>query len=173
MHEWAFKTSIAEHRKLYYVSFGQTALLYFDIDLHNAWQTEEQGQEAMRIIEALLCDWFGRSVLFWIKSTRGFNGYLKVDRQWMSPKTANALFARLQHAVELFLAYRNILADFEIKGTFGFMENGEYQWGNYGKLPIHDRDWSFPKLHEFAEKPTVQAKTPLRTDREEDTTGRS
>jgi len=43
---------------------GKTALLYLDIDLHNAWQTEEQGQEAMRLIEAL----------FWalVREQRGF-----------------------------------------------------------------------------------------------------
>jgi hypothetical protein len=155
MHEWTFERATTERAKLYYVSHGETALLYFDIDLHNAWQTEEHGQEAMRLIEALLGQWFGKSVIFWVKSKRGFNGYLKVNRQGMPPRTANALFTRLQHALQLFLAYRKNLADFEIKGDFGFMENSEYQWGKYGKLPIHASDWNFPRLQEFSEKTTV------------------
>src|ERR1700677_1445406 len=38
MHEWTFEKAVLEKNKLYYVSHGQTALLYLDIDLHNAWQ---------------------------------------------------------------------------------------------------------------------------------------
>jgi hypothetical protein len=155
MHKWTFEKGIRERAKLYYVSHGETALLYLDIDLHNAWQTEAHGQEAMRLIEALLGQWFGKSVIFWVKSKRGFNGYLKVNGQRMPPKAANAIFTRLQHALQLFLAYRKNLADFEIKGDFGFMENCEYQWGKYGKLPIHSPDWNFLRLQEFSEKPTV------------------
>src|SRR5450755_2961643 len=71
LHLWSFEQAITQQRKLYYVSSGTTALLYFDIDLHNAWQTEEEGQEAQRLIEALFRDWFGKSVLFWSESKRG------------------------------------------------------------------------------------------------------
>src|SRR5437868_6485809 len=49
LHDWAFEQSINDHRKIYYVSYGRQALLYFDIDLHQEWQTEEEGQKAKRL----------------------------------------------------------------------------------------------------------------------------
>jgi hypothetical protein len=36
LHLWGFEQAVTQQRKLYYVSSGTTALLYFDIDLHNA-----------------------------------------------------------------------------------------------------------------------------------------
>ena len=155
MYEWAIENAINQKRKLYYVSSGKTALLYFDIDLHNAWQTHEEGKEAKRLIEALFIDWFGKSVIFWCDSKRGMNGYLKVSRQGMTPGYANSIFNRLEHALQRFLAFRKNLVDFEIKGTFGYMLGQEYQWGQFGKLPIHNRSWIPATLEEFEEKPTV------------------
>ena len=155
LNEWCIEQSVNHNQKLYYVSSGKTALLYFDIDLHHAWQTDEEGKEAKRLIEALFCDWFGKSVIFWCDSKRGVNGYLKASRQGMTPGFANTIFTRLENALERFLAYRKNLVDFEIKGTFGHMQGQEYQWGQFGKLPIHNRTWNPATLEEFAEKPTV------------------
>src|SRR6516165_4321445 len=72
----------------------------------------------------------------------------------MAYQQANRLFARLETDLQLFLAYCGNLADFEIKGTLGFMRDGEYVWGKYGKLPIH-QDWSFARLEQFRSKPSV------------------
>jgi len=59
LHPRHFEKAIDQKRKIYYVSYGGQALLYFDIDLHQVWQTEEQGREAKEDIEALLRKFFG------------------------------------------------------------------------------------------------------------------
>src|SRR5690606_22828095 len=53
------------------------------------------------------------------------------------------------------LAQEGILADFEIKGRIGFCRDDKYSWGQYGKLPIHDRAWSFESLTAFSRMPSV------------------
>jgi hypothetical protein len=155
LHRRHFEDAIASRRKIYYVSYGSQALLYFDIDLHYAWQTLADGHEAKEKLDALLRKFFGASVLFWSPSSRGFNGYLKVDLKGMDYALANELFERLEAALQLFLAFCNNLADFEIKGKIGFMQDGQYQWAQYGKLPIHLPEWNFAKLEEFKATPTV------------------
>ena len=154
LHTRHFENALANHRKIYYVSYGKQVLLYFDIDLHYDWQTEADGQEARRLIDALLHRFFGDNVVFWSLSSRGINGYLKVNLQLTNPQEANRIFARLQEALERFLAFYENLADFEIKGRVGFMQDRKYVWAQYGKLPIH-KDWSFSKLEEFKSMPTV------------------
>jgi hypothetical protein len=154
LHPRHFQQAIASRRKLYYVSCGSLVLLYFDIDLHYEWQTVAEGEEARRLVEAALTRFFGQSVIFWSPSRRGVNGYLKVNRRFADPHEANRIFDRLERALQLLLAYCENLADFEIKGRLGFMEEGEYVWAQYGKLPIHT-DWSFARLEEFKGKPTV------------------
>lgn len=155
LHDWAVEDAITNHRKIYYVSFGKQALLYFDIDLHYAWQTWADGEGAKSLIEELLCRFFGQSVLFWSLSSRGFNGYLKVDLQGASYTRANDLFGRLETALRLYLAHHHNLADFEIKGRIGHLSGGEYVWAQYGKLPIHATDWNFARLSQFKTTPTV------------------
>jgi hypothetical protein len=155
LHAWAFEQAIANHRKIYYVSYGRQALLYFDIDLHCDWQTLDHGQEAQRLIDALLQRFFGQAAVFWSPSSRGINGYLKVDLRGEEYVTANRLFDRLEQALQRFLAFYRNLADFEIKGKIGFLRDTEYAWKQYGKLPIHN-EWNFPKLEEFKSKPTVR-----------------
>jgi hypothetical protein len=155
LHPRHFKDAIANRRKIFYVSFGSTVLLYFDIDLHYAWQTLGDGQEAKQKIDGLLRKFFGESVLFWSPSSRGFNGFLKVNLNGMNYALANELFDRLEATLQLFLASSENLADFEIKGKIGFMQNGQYQWAQYGKLPIHHPDWNFAKLEEFKATPAV------------------
>jgi hypothetical protein len=155
LHKWGFEQAVTQQRKLFYVSSGKTALLYFDIDLHNTWQTKEEGQEAKRLIEALFCRCFGRNVIFWSESKRGINGYLKVNSQGMLPGDSNVLFGYLENALQRLLAYHKNLADFEIKGRFGFIQDDEYHWSQFGKLPIHSQNWNFLKLKEFADTPTV------------------
>src|SRR6516164_2691394 len=86
---WAFERAIAGRRKLYYVSHGRQALLYFDIDLHYAWQTRSEGDEARRLLDTLLPQ------LFWSGSNRGLNGYLKVDLRGEQYEAANDVFERL------------------------------------------------------------------------------
>jgi hypothetical protein len=147
LHAWAFEKAL-HNRKIFYVSFGKQALLYFDIDLHYAWQTKQTGQEAQELLTDL------SPQLFWIESSRGFNGYLKVDLQGKQYHTANQVFERSQKALQLYLAYKGNLADFEIKGRIGYLRNGEYQW-----LPIHAESWNFPKLQEFQSKATVSLRS--------------
>ena len=148
LHAWVFEKAL-HSRKLFYVSFGKEALLYFDIDLHYAWQTKEAGQEAQELLSRLFPQ------LFWSESSRGFNGYLKVDLHGQEYRTANQVFERSEKALQLFLAYYKNLADFEIKGRIGHLREGEYQWQQYGKLPIHAESWNFPRLQEFKSKATV------------------
>lgn len=150
-----FEDAVRRRRKLYYVSWGRYALLYFDIDLHYAWQTLAEGEAAKALIDALLTDFFGQSVVFWSTSSRGLNGYLKVDLQGTDYAKANGLFDRLQRALELFLADHQNLADFEIKGRVGFLGEEEYNWSQYGKLPIHGAGWNFATLETFTKTPTV------------------
>jgi hypothetical protein len=148
LHPRHFKNAIANRRKIYYVSFGRQALLYFDVDLHFEWQTLADGEKAKQLLGKLMPQ------LFWSTSRRGPNGYLKVDLQGEEYSTANKVFSRLQNAMQLYLAHHRNKADFEVKGKIGFMD-GEYQWAQYGKLPIHSPDWNFAKLEEFRAKPTV------------------
>ncbi len=155
LHPRHFEDAIANHRKIYYVSYGSYALLYFDIDLHYAWQKLPDGHDAKQRIDAMLRKFFGASVLFWMPSSRGFNGFLKVDLKGMGYPLANEVFDRLEAALNLFLASCGNLADFEVKGKIGFMQNYEYNWAHYGKLPIHHKSWNFARLEEFANTPAV------------------
>jgi hypothetical protein len=156
LHAWALEEAIRKGRKIYYVSWGQYALLYFDIDLHYAWQTAAEGQRARDMLTALFCRFFGKPGIFWSDSSRGLNGYLKVEiPPGVSPQEANELFARLENAIRRHLASEKNLADFEIKGRVGFVRGKEYAWMQYGKLPIHDPGWNFGKLEEFRATPTV------------------
>ena len=150
LHPRHFEKSINEKRKIYYVSYGKYALLYFDIDLHQAWQTDEQGQQAKRLLEAMTTRFFVQPVLFWNESSRGFNGYLKTDLQGVEYAQANHVFTRLEKALQRFLAFTGNFADFEIKGKVGFLGDDEtYTWKHYGKLPVHAPDWNFGRLEEF------------------------
>jgi len=149
LHPRHFANAIANHRKIYYVSFGRHALLYLDIDLHFEWQTLVDGEKAKQLLGKLMPQ------LFWASSRRGPNGYLKVDLQGEEYPTANKVFNRLQNAMQLYLARHRNMADFELKGKISFMQDGEYQWAQYGKLPIHSPDWNFARLEEFKAKPTA------------------
>jgi hypothetical protein len=156
LHTRHFEKAVSGHHKIYYVSHGKQALLYLDVDLHHAWQTPEEGREARRLLDALLTKVFGRPVLFWAESSRGFNGYLKVDLRGADYERANGVFSRLEGALRRFLAYYQNLADFEVKGRVGYLDGAEYAWAQYGKLPIHSPDWDFPRLEEFQGKPAVR-----------------
>ncbi len=154
MHSWAFTQTVERNRRLYYVSSGPNALLYFDIDLHHAWQTRAEGDSAAQLLDRLF-----KSALFWSDSGRGRNGYLKVDLRGRDYAAANATFARLEDALRRLLALRGNLADFEIKGRTGYLRGGTYAWQQYGKLPVHQPGWNFQRLEEFRGKPAV----PLRS----------
>jgi hypothetical protein len=155
LHLRHFEKAIANRYKLYYVSHGKQALLYLDVDLHRAWQTPEEGREARRLLEALLTKVFGRPVLFWAESSRGHNGYLKVELRGADYGDANAVFARLEGALRRFLAFYQNLADFEVKGRVGYLKRDQYVWAQYGKLPVHGPGWNFPRLEEFKARPAV------------------
>jgi hypothetical protein len=154
LHAWAFEHAIERHRRVYFVSYGRKALLYLDIDLHRDWQTPGQGQEARRLIDALLRKVFGRDAAFWSPSSRGLNGSLKVDLQGQGYEAANRVFDRLEQCLQRFLAFYGNLADFEVKGKVGFLRDAEYSWEQYGKLPLH-AGWNFDRLEEFQARPTV------------------
>jgi hypothetical protein len=154
LHAWAFGQALERHRRVYYVSYGRQALLYLDIDLHRDWQTPGQGQEARRLIDALLRKVFGQDAAFWSPSSRGLNGYLKVDLQGRRYEAANRVFDRLEQCLQRFLAFYGNLADFEVKGKVGFLRDAEYSWQQYGKLPLH-AGWDFDRLEEFRARPTV------------------
>jgi hypothetical protein len=106
----------------------------------------------------MLRKFFGGPMLFWSPSSRGFNGYLKVDLKSVEYATANEAFDRFEASLERFLASCGNMADFEVKGKVGFMREGEYQWAQYGKLPIHHPGWNFPRLEEFQRTPTVSVR---------------
>jgi len=148
LHTWAFQKAIEAHHKIYYVSHGDLALLYFDVDLHYEWQSQEDGLQAQELLTSPFPH------LFWSGSTRGQNGYLKVNVWNEDYEHANTVFARTQSDLQCYLAYHRCLADFEIKGRLGYVQNGQYKWQQYGKLPIHN-DWTFAKLEEFKSKPAV------------------
>jgi hypothetical protein len=95
-------------------------------------------------------------VLFWAESSRGHNGYLKVELRGQGYEHANGVFSRLEGALRRFLAYYQNLADFEIKGKVGYLDGAEYVWAQYGKLPIHSPGWDFPRLEEFQARPAVR-----------------
>jgi hypothetical protein len=156
LHARHFERAIANRYKIYYVSHGKYALLYLDVDLHHAWQTPEEGREARRLLDALLTRACGKPVLFWAESSRGHNGYLKVDLRGADYGHANGVFARLEAALRRFLAHFENLADFEIKGRLGYLKGDEYAWASYGKLPVHGPDWDFARLEEFQGKPAVR-----------------
>jgi hypothetical protein len=156
LHARHFDRAIANRYKIYYVSHGRQALLYLDVDLHHAWQAPEEGREARRLLDALLTKAFGKPVLFWAESSRGHNGYLKVDLRGADYERANQVFARLEGALRRFLAFYENLADFEVKGKVGYLKGDEYVWAQYGKLPVHSPDWDFPRLEEFQAKPAVR-----------------
>lgn len=155
MRGWAFEQAIEQRRKIYYVSYGQYALLYLDIDLHHAWQTPEDGERARQFLEKLFAAFLGRPGVFWINSSRGINGYLKVNLSSHRFDHANEVFARLEKALRRFLALYKILADFEVKGRFGYLGDDEYVWKQYGKLPIHHPEWNLDRLEQFRQKPLV------------------
>jgi hypothetical protein len=156
LHARHFDRAIANRYKIYYVSHGRQALLYLDVDLHHAWQTPGEGREAQRLLDALLTKVFGRPVLYWAESSRGFNGYLKVELRGADYGHANGVFARLEGALRRFLAFYENLADFEVKGRVGYLKGDEYAWASYGKLPVHGPGWDFPRLEEFQGKPAVR-----------------
>jgi len=155
LHDRNFKQAIEKRRKLYYVSYGQQALLYLDTDIHKAWQRIEDGREAQSLLDRMLTRFFGEPVLFSSASALGGNDYLKVNLCSMDYESVNAVFARVQTDLQLFLASCGNLADFEVKGTVGFLRDEEYHWGNYGKLPIYHPDWNFARLEEFRSRPAV------------------
>jgi hypothetical protein len=156
LHVRHFEKAIANRYKIYYVSHGRQALLYLDVDLHHAWQAPEEGREARRLLDALLTRACGKPVLFWAESSRGHNGYLKVDLRGADYEHANEVFARLEGALRRFLAFYQNLADFEVKGRVGYLKGDEYAWAQYGKLPVHSPDWDFPRLEEFQARPAVR-----------------
>src|SRR6185295_13926821 len=80
---WAFEKAISKRRKIYYVSYGRVVLLYFDVDLHQVFQRVADGLAAVERINRT------RLPLYWIDSSRGFNGYLKVDLTGMPYEEAN------------------------------------------------------------------------------------
>jgi hypothetical protein len=149
LHPRHFEDAVANRRKVYYVSYGRQALLYSDIDLHHDWQKRGDGERAMQLLGKLMPQ------QFWANSARGGNGYLKVGLRGEGYGAANNLFDRLQDDLRLYLAWHGNVADFEVKGKVGFLKDGEYQWAQYGKLPIHCPDWNFARLEEFKAKPTV------------------
>jgi len=149
---WAFEQAISRNRKLYYVSYGRAALLYLDVDLHQVFQRQADGQVAVDEINRT------RLPIYWIDSTRGFNGFLKVVLAGSDFTEANEVFERLQMALRLVLADQGNLCDFEIKGRCGHLMEDEYSWSQYGKLPIHHPKWSWAELEKFINTPAVTIK---------------
>jgi len=153
LRSWAFEQAIERHRKIFYVSYGRSILLYFDVDLHRVFQRIADGVAAVDEINRT------KLPIYWIDSTRGFNGYLKVELSDCSFDEANRIVDRLQNALRRALALAGNLADFEIKGKVGYLKEGQYDWSQYGKLPIHNDKWSWSELKKFADMRTVSIRT--------------
>jgi hypothetical protein len=130
-------------RKHYYTSDSRIALLYHDIDCHLEYQTKADSDAARSLIEKETLAHLGVSPLF-LNSSRGENGYMKVDLAGVEPKRANEVFDEYQEAIRLLFAKHRIMADFEIKGTVTWMDpNGKLQAGRYGKLPMCASRWDY------------------------------
>lgn len=133
--------SLRTGERLFFCSgTGREMLAYLDTDCHQVWQSPEDAALARRLIECLDLPLYG------IGSDRGQNQYLRIQRGWHTPEMANAVLLKLQHAIRLLLAKYECFADFEIKGTIGHLENGHWQRGSFGKLPIHRPEFVFDKF---------------------------
>jgi hypothetical protein len=143
LHTRHLQTSLSQQRPIYYVSNGkyQLALLYLDVDLHEPYQKPEDGIQAKGIVNGVLKR-IDISDNRWVSSSQGHNGYLPVICHGYENDYANRVFARLEHAIRRALAQAECLADFEIKGRFGWATDEEYNWKQYGKLPLHAHDFN-------------------------------
>jgi hypothetical protein len=155
LHPRHLEKALNGRRKIYYVSYGSQALLYLDVDIHYDWPKPGYAQHARERIDHLLRGFFGGDVIFWSPSSRGINGYVKVKLERTSYPQANEVFGRLERALQRFLASCENQADFEVKGTCGYLQNGEFVWGKYGKLPVHSPGWNFARAEEFQGKRAV------------------
>lgn len=158
LQQWHFDQAITSGSKLYYCSgSNRIGQIYADTDCHHSWQTPEMARQAQRIFEAVFPS-------LGLPSEGGANNWLKVDRGSYSCEEANLILLGdtkegilgLQGAIQRVLAAADCWADFEIKGTFAFLdEYGRWQWGKYGKLPIHRPEWDRHKLQQLIDQPVV------------------
>jgi len=157
LREWQFQEAITKKSKLYYCSgSNRIGMPYGDIDCHHAWQTPEMAQQAQQIFQLFFPS-------LGMASDRGANNWIKVDRGSYSCEKANLILLGdkeqnilgLEGAMQRVLAVANCFADFEIKGTFAYLDNGQWQWGKYGKLPIHRPEWDRQKLQELVDQPVI------------------
>jgi hypothetical protein len=133
--------SIRTGERLYYCSgTGRQSMAYLDTDCHKEWQSPEDAVLARRLIECLDLPLYG------VGSDRGQNQFLLIDRGWHTPDMANAVLMKFQDALRLLLAKYDCLADFEIKGSIGHLQNNRWQRGSFGKLPIHRPEFVFSEF---------------------------
>lgn len=142
-HSHLVKRSLRTGDKLFFCGgAGNSFLLYLDIDCHKSWQTAEDALLVQRLLECLGLP------IYDIGSTRGRNSYLIVNRGSYSHERANEVLERLAHAICLLLAKFDLLADFELKGSVGYLKGSEWRHGSYGKLPIHHPDFDLEACKE-------------------------
>lgn len=151
---WMFDAD-HEHWKHYYTSDIRRSMLMFDVDGHKAHHNRASTQAAQCIIEAEIRAVIGAAPCF-VASSRGENGYLRVNIDGFTPEQANEVYDDLQDAIRLLLAKHGNLADFEIKGTITWMDKeGKLHAGRYGKLPMCSPDWSYAWFDDFRRSRTV------------------
>lgn len=157
LHERHFRESIVHGSKLFYVSaWNRIGLPYGDIDCHHAWQTPEMAFQGQLIFTEFFPS-------LGLASDRGANNWLKLDRGSYSCGKANLILLGdkeqgilgLEGAMQRVFAAANCWADFELKGTFAYRENEQWQWGKYGKLPIHRPEWDRQKLQKLTDQPVI------------------
>lgn len=142
-----FQKSIESHEKLYYTSAGTTALTYDDLDGHHDYHRPED-IAAGRACVASLDPALGVETI-WYGSDRGANGYKLPEVGRADPKIANSVFDLYEQGVKKLLAQNRIVADYETKGTYGYLGDDRYHCGRLGKLPIHRPEWNPTRLDEF------------------------
>ncbi len=161
--QWVVEEAMQKQRKVYYVSKApfwrqsgnqverrRTVLLYNDVDLHQPWHVENDGEFA----RTLLTDLFDLFTphgprLFWLDSSRGQNSWFKVDLGNTAAPEANLVFDRLEDAIRLYLGHHKCWADFEIKGKISHFQDGKFVRKQFGKLPFSHPAWDDQKLQEF------------------------
>lgn len=142
-HSHLVKRSLRTGDKLFYCGgAGSSFLLYLDIDCHKPWQSAEDALEVQRLLECLGLP------IYDIGSTRGRNAYLIVHRGGYSHERVDEVLDRLTDAIRLLLAKFDLLPDFELKGSVGYLKGSKWRHGSYGKLPIHHPDFDLEACKE-------------------------
>ena len=140
-----------ERTKLYYCSHENWILAYIDIDRHQPHQSWQDCENTRLAIDTWARD--HGIAIYWIKSARGYNGYIKIAAWGSPPENSNYVLGRLWGALKRVISAASAdVADLEICGQVGYLkDDGTWKWGKYGKLPIHSLDFNLEAMRKNPE----------------------